>query len=302
MIIGYIKKENKINFFKCIEIRSFDNNYVITIYDDEKMKVKKKLLRYIQKLNIEAIVFSADLEGKFKDKICEMLESNIKIINGRKLMEYLEFDIFKYILDKQQANIKQEEIYIIFKKDSSLDLNFLKVFIENFRMTNIVTNDIERLKKVQENLLENDNILIAVSNNKKKALKRAKYILNVNLSKDELEKYKINREAIIVNIKDNVRYDSPSFDGININYFKLDIPDEFIEKFEEIGGKFDNIKLYESTLLKNEMQKRKMEDVYERIKKDEVRIFEITGNNGKISDQELLKIHKLNLDKMRKLV
>ena len=302
MIIGYIKKERKLkNPFQGIEIRSFDNNYIITIQNEEKNRVKKKLIKYIRKLKIEAIVFSKELEGSFKNEICEMLENNIRIINGKKLMEYMEFDILTYILEKQHANCKQEDIYIIFKKDSSLDLNFLKIFIENFRMTNVVTNDIERLKNVQDNLLEQDNILIAVSNNKKKALKRAKYILNINLTKEELEKYKINRDAIIVNIKENVKLDNPSFDGINVNYFKIKVPDEYNEKFEEIGENFEFAKMYESILFKEEVQKTKLENVQERIKKDEIRISEIIGNNGTISEKELQKIHKQNLDKTRKL-
>ena len=87
-------------------------------------------------------------------------------------------DGWEHVLNKQKKNMKQEEIYIIFKKCSNLDLNFLKRFIEGFRIVNIVTNDLERLKNVQDNLLENDGILISVSNNKRKALKRAKYIFN----------------------------------------------------------------------------------------------------------------------------
>ena len=41
---------------------------------------------------------------------------------------------------------------------------------------------------------------------------------------------------------------------------------------------------------------------YHNITKDDIKIIELIGNNGTISDQELQKIHKLNLDKMRKLV
>ena len=209
-----------------------------------------------------------------------MMQDYIVVINGRKVMEFLQFDIMKYILEMQNKDIRQEEVYIIFKKDNSLDLNFLKIFIENFRMTNIVTNDLERLKNVQDNLLYNDNILISVSNNKKKALKRAKYILNVNLSKEELEKYRINREAIIVNIKEDVQYDDISFAGINVRYLEIEFPDEYLERFERLGTKFDNVKIYESVLLKERMDKRKMEEVHERIKNDGVRVTALIGNNG----------------------
>ena len=279
MTIAYIKEEKKTNFFQGVEIENFENNYVITIYDKKKNRVKNKLVKYINKFKIDTLVFSEDLK-EYKEEICKMMQDYIVVINGRKVMEFLQFDIMKYILEMQNKDIRQEEVYIIFKKDNSLDLNFLKIFIENFRMTNIVTNDLERLKNVQDNLLYNDNILISVSNNKKKALKRAKYILNVNLSKEELEKYRINREAIIVTIKEDVQYDDISFAGINVRYLEIEFPDEYLERFERLGTKFDNVKIYESVLLKERMDKRKMEEVHERIKNDGVRVTALIGNNG----------------------
>lgn len=310
MVVGYIKEENIdsgiFQKIKGIEIRKFDNNYVIAISNKDKSWLKKRLVKYIDKLEIEALVFEKQLEGSFKEEICTMLgKRKLQIINGKLLMEYMEYEIVKYIINKQGTNTKREDIYIIFKKEDGLDLNFLKRFIENFKVTNIVTNDIERLKNVQENLLENDGILIAVSNNKKKALKRAKYIINVNLNKEELEKYTINRNSIIINIRENVKYNSSSFDGININYFNISCPDEYIEKLEQVGNievKFDLVKLYESILLCNNMQKQELEAIYERINEDGIYVTELIGNNGPISDEELQKIHKANLDKMRKLV
>lgn len=279
MTIAYIKEEKKTSFFQGLEVNNFENNYVITIYDKEKNRIKNKLIKYIHKLKIDTLVFSEDL-AEYKEEICQMMHDYIMVINGRKVMEFLQFDIMKYILEKQKKDIRQEEIYIVFKKDNALDLNFLKIFIENFRMTNVVTNDIGRLKNVQDNLLYNDNILIAVSNNKKKALKRAKYILNVNLTKEELEKYKINREAVIVNIKEDVHYDDISFAGINVKYLEIELPDEYLERFESLGTKFDNVKLYESVLLKEGIDKRKVEEVQERIKNDGVRVAALIGNNG----------------------
>ena len=246
------------------------------------------------------MVFSKELEGDFKNDICEMI--NIKVVNGKKLMEFMEYDIVKYVLDKQNADTKKEDIYIVFKRNSNLNLDFLKRFLENFRLVNIVTNDVDKLKNIQDNLLDNEGILISVSNNKRKALKRAKYILNINLTKEELEKYRINREAIIVNTGENVKYDEPCFDGVNINYFKISCPDEYLERFEQVGSQFNLAQMYESILLQDRVEKTKLEAVYKRIKEDNIKIVELIGNNGPISDQELQKIHIQNLDKMRKLV
>ena len=296
MIIGYIKEENlKNSIFSGIEIRRFDNNYVIAVSIKKKDndRIKRRLIKNIKKLEIDALVFSKELEKRFKPEICEMLQLEmVQILNGKKLMEFMEFEIVKYVLNKQKKHMKQEEIYIIFKKSSNLDLNFLKRFIEGFRIVNIVTNDLERLKNVQDNLLENDGILISVSNNKRKALKRAKYILNINLNKEELEKYRINRDAIIINIQENVKYGESGFDGININYFNIKCPDEYMETFEQIGDNFDLVQIYESILLNDNIQKKKIEDAYERIERDDIKIINLIGNNGIIADEELKKISK----------
>lgn len=298
MVIAYIKEEKKTSIFQCIGIESFENNFIITLYDKDRKKIKNKLIKYIQKFNIDTLVFSEELK-QYKEEIQEKLQNDVIILNGRKIIEYLQFDIIKYILEKQNKNIKQEEIYIVIKKDNMLDLNFLKIFIENFRMTNIVTNDLQRLKNVQDNLLYNDNILISVSNNKKKALKRAKYIINVNLNKEELEKYRINREAVIINIKEDVKYDDLSFLGINVKNIKIKLADEYIERFEKIGNNFDIIKLYESILLKEGMQNKKIEEIYERLKRDKVSITDLIGNNGTI--QDLDNINNIGYNKTNKI-
>lgn len=298
MVIAYIKEErlnnNFFQNFQGMEIGIADNNYIIAIHDKDKKSIQKRLVKKIYKLKIDAIVFSKELEGKFKDDICEMLKLddniNVKMINGKKLMEYMEFDIMKYILEKQKHSMKQEDIYIIFKRDNSLNLNFLVRFIENFRMTNVVTNDIARLKNVQDNLLDNENILISVSNNKKKALRRAKYVLNVNLTTEELAKYNINRNAVIINIRENVKYSNPGFEGINVNYFDINVPDEFDEKFEQMGNNFDLVKLYESILIAENFGGASTEKVYEKIARDEIQVKNVIGINGRISDEELERV------------
>ena len=62
----------------------------------------------------------------------------------------------------------------VFETLALLNLQFLSKFIENCKTVNIVTNDIARFKEVQERIYENENILIGISNNKSKALKRAR--------------------------------------------------------------------------------------------------------------------------------
>lgn len=282
MSIGYIKKEklNK-NIFRKIDIRKYNENYIFAVDNIEKPKIQRKLTKYIKKLNIHTLVFSKELDEEYKEK---NLFKDVGVLNGKQLMDFMKFEIVKYIINKQSKDTKEENIYIIFKKDSKLDLNFLEEFIENFKMTNVVTNDIERLKNIQEDLLENEGVLISISNNKRKALKRAKYILNINLNKDELCKYNINRNAVIINVQEFVKYDNTNFDGININYFEIKCSDELQETLEQIGEEFDLVKLYESMLIRNNIQK-----IKEKIKKDGICVTGLIGNNGKITDEEMLR-------------
>lgn len=340
MVVGYIDEKIKGNnlgdLFKNVEIKYFNNNYIINIYqnsnsitrrgniniENEKKKVAKrekvikKVIKILKLYKIDTVVFSKEIKQDFQKDVLERLEKdnyNINFFNGKRLMKYMDFEIINYILEKQDVNMENEEIYIVFKNEKNYNLNFktnlenlksfLNKYIYNFRLTNVVSKDIRELRKLQEYILEKDNILIAVSNNKRKALKRAKYILNLNLTKSELEKYNINRNAIIINLEENVIYDDKTFNGININYFELEIPDEYIETFEEIGEKFDFLTLYETIVFINSKRKKML--IKDIINEDKVRIKYLIGNNGIISTEELKQMVKtatIDLDKTRKLV
>ena len=224
MVIAYIEEIENKKYLKKVDVRKFDNNYIIAINLKDEKKIKKKLIKYILKFKINALIFSKSLERKFESEFKEYIAKkniNTEIINGKKVMEFMQFDIVHYIMEKQGADMKQENIFIVFKNEKNLRLDFLTKFIENFRMTNIVTNEVAKFRNIQDNLLENENILISVSNNKRKALKRAKYIININLKKEELEKYNINRNAIIINVRENIIFDNLNFDGININNINI---------------------------------------------------------------------------------
>ena len=90
MLVAYIK-ENKLGkkIFGGIEIGFFDNNYIISVSNKEKTRVKKRLTKFILKQKIDTLIFSKDLEGEFKEEICNLLNDNfgIDVLNGKKLME-----------------------------------------------------------------------------------------------------------------------------------------------------------------------------------------------------------------------
>lgn len=318
MKVGYVKKQklplkliNRLQYFYGkILVYEYEQGYVFQIpivKNAKKMnKILHNLVRKMKKIKIDTIVFSDDcIDSSIYLKMETILsENNLSVLTGKRLMHYMNYEILEYILQVQKTVMGKEEVFFLIKKDDNLDLQFLSKFVENYKTVNIVTNDIERFKKVQNHLYEKEDILIGVSNNKNKALKRAQYVLNVNMNTKELEKYKINRNAIIINFKENVRYCNPTFNGININYFQINMPDEIIEQLEPINvlGEFDNVRLYEAILLKRvENEKKKItilskeglnkhkSIISDIIAEDNIIVTGLIGNNGKVCEEEFLQ-------------
>lgn len=315
MVVGYIKyKKANINsvIFKSAEVEVFNENYVIGIYKNakgnrlnnfiEKRKIKK-IIKIIKMYKIDTIVFAKDVEQEFQVNVLAGLENlnySINTLNGKRIMKYIDYEIMSYIFENQNKKMQEEDIYILFKQDKTESLHFksnmenikkyISKYIKNFKTVNLITNDIRELRILQEELQEKEGMLIGVSNNKRKALKRAKYILNINLGKNDLEKYNINRNAIIVNLEENIIYSKPDFEGINVNYVSLEIPDEYQETFEAIGDKFDTTTLYASLVF--EYSRRMKMKAIERIRDDKIKIRYLIGNNGKISTEELKQMAK----------
>lgn len=328
MIVGYIKEKNKslkfLDRLKSIEITNYNNNYIISIYKNlnkennkNMSKIIKRIIKLLKTYKIDTIVFSNEVTKEFKEEFSKNLiinKFNITTLNGKRIMKYMDLEILNYIFEKQNIEKKNEEIYILIQQNKNYNINYksflnelkeyIKKYIYKFKIVNLISNDIRELKNIQDEIMEKENILISVSNNKRKALKRAKYILNINLNECELQKYTINRNAIIINLEQYIIFNKTSFNGININNIELDIPDDYIEQFEEIGENFNYTVLYESIILNLNGEKSKNK-VKERIKEDNIKIKYLIGNNGKISDVELKQMVKNNigiLDKKQKVV
>ena len=310
MIVGYIKKQNKPvdligkikYFFEIVKVTQCNMGYVLEVpFKGKADKMIKRVSKIIKKLEIDNIVFSNELVyTEFSFKIIDNLDK-INVCNGKRLMSYMQYDIFMYILNIQKIQVNNADVFFLIKKDDRLNLNFLSKFIKNCKSVNIVTNDINRFRFLQNSIYEKENILIGISNNKNKALKRARYIFNVNMNEDELKKYKIDRSAIIVNLNNMIYYNTPGFNGININYFQISLPDEYIECFENINeyNEFDLAKLYEAYLEKNmafevyTLESEKRECIWEEWK-NRAKIIGLIGNNGIISKSEFEEISRLN--------
>lgn len=123
--------------------------------------------------------------------------------------------------------------------------------------------------------------MITISNNKRKSLYKSDIIINIDFVEEDINKFILNKKAIIINIEDKVKIRSKSFYGININYYNIQFNDEINNKYLD-NKMFSKEIFYESSLYK----KGNIYDIYSRIKKDNVKICNLIGNNGIINETE----------------
>lgn len=273
----YITKSDKplslIRKLKKVKIERDNCEIMINI---EKEKNIEKIVKVLEQNNITNVVLSKKIiENK---NLKNMINAyGIHIFDGRWLIKYLAIDIIDYIME--QKNIKKEETEIAITTNEITDLNIetIKILAKQYKRVTIVTNHIEKLRKIEKEIFEKEGILIIVSNNQKKSLVKAEIILNMDFDKEVLNKYKINEKAIIINLEGNMKIENKRFNGIVINDYEIEVGREegiWRENMQEYKAK----DLLESSLYRKDTYKH----IISQIKKNRVIIKELYGINGKI--------------------
>lgn len=176
----------------------------------------------------------------------------------------------------RKNNIIYGEATILVNDFTDINREIIIDIAKSIKRLNIVTNHIEKCKKIQEYLYNEFGIMLTVTNNKRRSLSKSKIIVNMDFVEENINKYKIYDNAIIININDKINIRSKRFNGININYYKIKIPEKYkIEEFQ------DEI-IYESLIVT-----KKYQYIKEKAKKDKIKIDKFMGNNGYIREKEI---------------
>lgn len=270
----YIKKEDKhkISIYKT---KIEDDNFIIYANLDKRKNIIK-IIKKLKKNNITNVVLSKNLSEEI-EFINELNANNIKIFDGKWLEKYLAFEILEYII--QQKSIKKEEtdIAITTNEVTDLSIEIIKKVAKQYKRVTVVTNHIEKLRKIEKDIYEKDGVLVLISNNLKKSLVKPQIILNLDFNDFILNKYKLNENAIIINLEGNMKIYSKRFCGININDYEIEVGrDETI--WRKNMKEFRNRDLFESSIY----VKDSFQNIRKKIEKNKVSIKELFGINGKI--------------------
>ena len=190
--------------------------------------------------------------------------------------------MLKYISNIQKEKMENQVVHVLVNDNNCVNICLIEYLSKKIKCLNIVTHNIKKFQKVEVFLYEKEDIMIVISNNKRKSINKAKIIVNLDFDNDEFSKYQLNRDAIIINISNNNLDIEKSFNGIFINSLKMcKLKNNYIKN----SNLFKLEELYESFIIGEQ-------DFYKAIKKikeDNVEIQELIGKRGKIQQLEYTK-------------
>lgn len=214
----------------------------------------------------------------------QFCKKGIYIYKGDMLSYYLIYNFIEYISKAKNENTISQEIFILVDTLNEVIQNIIIYLSKKFKRINIVTSKIKNFMRISD-YLEELGIAITVTNNKRKSLSKAKFIVNFDFSEDKLNDYNINTKAVIIEINKEVGIKSKLFNGINVLNFEI-VYDCNINNFNTKEYRaFDKKILYEQSL-----SGKNYDTIMKKIEEDKVKIVNLIGKNGVINSQEYLKI------------
>lgn len=278
-------KNKFLNRLSKIRVDEFEGKQLIEI-KDLKNKTLNKLSKYLELNCINRICISDNL---FKSDIfLEFIKNeNIKYFDGRWLFKHLMLDSVEYICSCKKEKLEYQEISILSNSlDWSLVYN-IKNLATSVRILNIITNHENKFRKIEKELYEEKGIILNISSNYKKSLIKSDIIFNIDFLEEELNKYVLPKKACIININNETKILSKAFEGINANFYEINMPRKYLDKILFFKG-FNSSILYESFIYKNTMP----ENIVRELNEDNLTISFLEGINGKIRKTEYLKLSK----------
>ncbi len=198
----------------------------IRLIDIKKSRFDFLLCDKLKKIyNLNKIIYEIKKAQKNKEKVVLSKRVKKEFSKTAKIAEIIEFyeqdktlykDYFEEILNIviQENNLIPEEqtIYFLARKNEIKDR--IENMKEKYKLINIVSPNVKEFYNI-----EDENVIVI--NNKKKSLKRAKFIINIDFDEEILKQYFINRDAVILNLSSNKIKNLLGFDGVIINNIRI---------------------------------------------------------------------------------
>lgn len=258
-----------IKVFNIIVIQNIKNDEYI--YRVPRISNLKRLRKILNKSKAKKIILSKELKKYSKE---------LGIEENNKIPKYLIYNILKYIENIINTQIELQSIYFLTNVYNSENIQTISNLAENIKSVNVITNKLKEYNRLEKKLYDTGN-LIAITNNKRKSLRKANFIINLDLTNEELGSYNINRNSIIINCANEKITKLSCFEGIIINNIQIKGEDN------EFGNSFDYIDILTNHILKGNIYDKSINMV------KNIQITNLIGNNGIINKKEILNMKKI---------
>ena len=182
-------------------------------------------------------------------------------------------------------NYTDEEIYIMAENYTKENIRIIETLTEKVKVVNVVTTHLRQFQELEKKL-ERRDIYITVSSNKRKALKNAELI--INLDSKNFNGFNVNKSSIIVNCNNEFSLNK-DFEGICIEKINVDIK-KIMRIFAE-NENMDRQELFEAELLKTSQY----DEARYILEKSKMQVTGVVGKRGVINLKEFEKVQKIFL-------
>lgn len=281
-----LKKISNYLFYK-FSVIDVDNEKKC-IYINKKYinnKAYKKINRYLNKQGLDILdkntLIAKNIQLKVRNNHKNDVSINeIKYLQKEKyLMKVMLYEILKYIEKIADADYRNESIYVTMISEKNM--NVLLEIIDLFKNINIITTRIGYMRRLEKNILKNKDSIISISNNKRKALKRARLLINFDFNDNLLKEFSINRNCIIINLNnEKIRLNS-IFQGCIIDSVQIDFKNQYEQYIKKCRYSIED--LYCSYIQQYVYNK-----AIKQSKEDDCKIVKLLGNSGVILNEEII--------------
>lgn len=265
----------KMNWISTKQIEESRKVYIIP--NIEHKNTEKRIKKKLEKEKVKTPKVQIILSKKVK-QYQEQLKG-YQILDGRKIFTGALETILEEIL--QGHLLAMQDIYILANRYQEKNTKIIRELAQKVKSINIITKEIAKYKVLEEIMAE-EGMVMTVANNKRKSLKKAKIILNLDFAKEELNQYTIFRNAVIINDVKEKMASLRGFEGIVIQNISVVVENEEKEwtKKHRLVNCFDSLEVHESLIETGKQEER-------------IQIDKLFGNNGEISKKELRNWEKI---------
>ena len=173
----FIQEADKpLRIFKLLNIIKLqEDRIILPVAKDELIdnikseKLANKTCKILDKSLSNKIVVSKQIK-KQEVYLNYLYNKNIDIVDGKWLFEILSCDALDCILKKNNLKKQEQSIAIMVNELTEYRLQIIKTLVTDYKKVTIVTNHMNKFRKIEKQILEELGITIIITNNKKKCL------------------------------------------------------------------------------------------------------------------------------------